>query len=150
MEKYLENLNNHYKSLTGMDLSISQLATIRTLVFSDTAIRHKIDNSLPQEYLQNALVWHDVIVLAFNYHYTITSGYRCPELNKKVGGVSTSLHQKALAVDFNVGNCSGGLMKSFFLMDLAQLLIPYKLEIKYHYMRDNMLHVELKYMKGGV
>ena len=31
---------------------------------------------------------------------TITSGVRCPKLNKKVGGVETSDHIKLLAVDF--------------------------------------------------
>ena len=31
---------------------------------------------------------------------TITSGVRCPKLNKKIGGVDTSDHIKLLAVDF--------------------------------------------------
>lgn len=29
----------------------------------------------------------------------VTSGYRCPELNKAVGGVTTSLHQSGYAAD---------------------------------------------------
>ena len=33
---------------------------------------------------------------------TITSGYRCSEVNKLVGGVSTSQHCKCQAVDFTV------------------------------------------------
>lgn len=35
---------------------------------------------------------------------TINSGYRCPELNKIVGGASTSQHVKGEAADIKTGN----------------------------------------------
>ena len=34
----------------------------------------------------------------------ITSGYRCEELNEKVGGVKTSQHVKGQAADINLGS----------------------------------------------
>ena len=34
----------------------------------------------------------------------ISSGYRCPELNKKVGGKPTSQHLKGQAADINLGS----------------------------------------------
>lgn len=34
----------------------------------------------------------------------ITSGYRCDELNKKVGGKSNSQHKKGCAADINLGS----------------------------------------------
>ena len=34
----------------------------------------------------------------------ISSGYRCDELNKKVGGVKTSQHTKGQAADINLGS----------------------------------------------
>ncbi len=34
----------------------------------------------------------------------ISSGYRCPELNKKVGGKATSQHLKGQAADINLGS----------------------------------------------
>lgn len=34
----------------------------------------------------------------------ISSGYRCDELNRKVGGVKTSQHTKGQAVDINLGS----------------------------------------------
>ena len=35
---------------------------------------------------------------------TVGSGYRCPELNRMVGGVPTSQHQKGEAADISLGN----------------------------------------------
>lgn len=37
-----------------------------------------------------------------NVPFVITSGYRCEEYNKKVGGVGESAHTKGLAVDIAV------------------------------------------------
>lgn len=37
---------------------------------------------------------------------TITSGYRCPELNKRVGGSPTSAHLKGLAADIVPDSCT--------------------------------------------
>ena len=38
----------------------------------------------------------------FNIPFIITSGYRCPELNNKVGGKDNSQHLKGQAADFIV------------------------------------------------
>lgn len=140
-----EELNKHYKSLTGIDLSESQLATIRILENSATAFRRKINNDLPVDYLENALIWHDIFVIAMSYGYTVNSGYRCPELNKLVGGVPTSLHQKALAVDFNISNGSDTLIRHRFLNDLLRFLESIHMTVKHTYVRNNMAHIELKY-----
>lgn len=139
-----EELNNYHFSLTGRNLSITEFATIEILENSSTAWRHHIENHLPCEYLQNALVWHDIFVLALNYGVTVNSGYRCPELNKKVGGVETSLHQQALAVDFNIVNLDK-VRIHLFLRDIECYLLENNMKIKYYYKRGNMLHVELKY-----
>ena len=32
---------------------------------------------------------------------SVSSGYRCPELNRAVGGAATSAHLQGLAIDFN-------------------------------------------------
>lgn len=48
---------------------------------------------------------HDVLEpfrVWYNRPININSGYRTAEHNKKVGGVSNSLHLKGLAVDFNL------------------------------------------------
>lgn len=79
---------------------------ISELVHSDTAIKSNINNMPDIASLDNML---DLIVYCLqpirdklNKPMVITSGYRCNEVNKLVGGVSNSQHCKGQAVDFTV------------------------------------------------
>lgn len=77
---------------------------IQTQNFNQSELEHStkaskkgIKNTIPNEYLQNAkelLEALQVIRDSIGKPITITSGYRCPELNKLVGGVSNSSHTK--------------------------------------------------------
>lgn len=74
---------------------------------SATADRLKIDNSLPPELLDAAtytLQRLDDIRAGYGKPIVITSGYRCPALNKVVGGKPNSQHQKAQAADLKWDN----------------------------------------------
>lgn len=76
--------------------------TISEFTKSSTAEKNHIDNSIPNVLLENALYTLkrlDDIREKYGKPIIITSGYRCPSLNKLVGGVATSYHQKALAAD---------------------------------------------------
>ena len=69
---------------------------------SSTATAKKIDNTLPAELESNAQA--TLVVLqkfrdALNQPINITSGYRCPKLNKAVKGVTNSAHLSATAAD---------------------------------------------------
>lgn len=74
---------------------------------SSTAKKKGIDN-IPSfevvehldELVNNIL---DPLRAAYGMPIRITSGYRCPELNKAVGGSSTSVHQIGYAADLQVG-----------------------------------------------
>lgn len=64
---------------------------------SSKAKRYGINNSIPNEYLQNAqelLNTLQVIRDALGKPIHITSGYRCEQLNKLVGGVPNSSHKR--------------------------------------------------------
>lgn len=82
--------------------------TIDELCASDTARRKGIDNTpnadarLRMQILIEQLL--DPIRAAWGGPITVTSGYRSPELNKKVGGVSNSQHMKGEAADITVGS----------------------------------------------
>lgn len=71
---------------------------------STTADRLKIDNSVPADLMQNiqlTAIKLESVRKVLDKPINITSGYRCPALNARVGGVSTSAHTKGLAVDFH-------------------------------------------------
>ena len=75
---------------------------------SATAERLKIDNSIPDAAKANitALVDNvlDPLREAWGKPLTVTSGYRCPALNKAVGGSRTSQHITGQAADISTGN----------------------------------------------
>lgn len=82
--------------------------TIKELTKSSCADQYKIDNTPPQESISNltALVDNvlDPLREAYGRPINVTSGYRCPELNKKVNGSKTSQHVLGQAADITVGS----------------------------------------------
>lgn len=71
---------------------------------SPTADKLDIDNSIPDESIASQIRSLAVTVLqplrsAYGKPLTINSGYRCPALNKAVGGAATSQHTKGQAAD---------------------------------------------------
>lgn len=85
------------------------------LEHSETAIRKRIDNSIPKALDENALrlaKWLQELRDKLNAHYSrdmyiiITSGFRCFALNSKLGGSKTSAHMLALAADIKVPGLS--------------------------------------------
>ena len=75
---------------------------------SETAYRHGIDNTAPEGARRNIAVLVDRVLdplrEAWGKPLTVTSGYRCPELNKIVGGAKTSHHLRGMAADISTGN----------------------------------------------
>lgn len=71
---------------------------------SSTAKARGIDNSLPNQAVRTAIKELAENILqplrdAYGSGIRITSGYRCPALNKAVGGVATSAHLTGYAAD---------------------------------------------------
>lgn len=77
--------------------------TLRELTKSDTAKRRGITNIPNKEEENNliALVENilDPLREAYGKPIIVTSGYRCEELNRLVGGSKTSQHRAGMAVD---------------------------------------------------
>lgn len=73
----------------------------------------------------------------------ITSGYRCPKVNKLVGGVNNSQHMSGCAADFHVRGFNSLMMYEVFsdiynTMEFDQLIF---------YRSKNIIHVS--YVKNG-
>lgn len=80
--------------------------TISELIYSDTATQHNINNMPEINDLDNMLkLIHyclQPIRDKLGKPMIITSGYRCPILNKLIGGAANSQHCKGQAVDFTI------------------------------------------------
>ena len=85
--------------------------TIAELTRSDTARRLGIDNKPPASAVKALTVLVDEVLdplrEAWGGPIRVNSGYRCPELNKAVGGSPSSQHQRGEAADITVGSRSG-------------------------------------------
>jgi hypothetical protein len=84
--------------------------TIAELTRSDTARRLGIDNTPPASAVKALTVLVDEVLdplrEAWGGPIRVNSGYRCPELNKAVGGTPSSQHQRGEAADITVGSRS--------------------------------------------
>lgn len=85
-------------------MNITRHFTMEEVVFSETATRRGIDNSVPPELMENVrrqAEFMEKIRYELNAPIQITSWYRCPELNAVLSNSSRkSAHMLGLACDF--------------------------------------------------
>lgn len=82
--------------------------TLQELCYSTTAQANGINNT-PNDTQRNALIALVDTVLdplrrAWGKPILVNSGYRCPALNKAVGGVASSQHLRGEAADITTGS----------------------------------------------
>lgn len=82
--------------------------TIAELCKSTTADRLGINNKCNQEHVVNLTALVDNVLDPLRTWYgkplTVSSGYRCPALNKAVKGSNTSQHMSGQAADIDTGD----------------------------------------------
>ena len=83
-------------------MKLSPHFTFEEATYSETAIRNNIDNTRVSTDILRAMqisAAHLEILREQIGVIQITSWYRCPELNKKVGGAKNSAHMSGWAID---------------------------------------------------
>lgn len=100
--------------------------TIKELSASPTAVARGIDNN-PTEQVIAALTRLTDNVLdplrqAYGFPIYVNSGYRCPALNRAVGGTSGSQHLRGEAADITTG-CSENNARLYRLLRKLELPI---------------------------
>lgn len=137
--------------------------TYEEMIHSDTADRYNIDNTPKFDQIWVRLAELAVNVLQplrdhFGEPIVVTSGYRCPAVNRAVGGSSTSFHAKGCAADIRFERKSQ--LKDSDLFKFIYRNLPYS-ELIAEGIPNGWVHVayldgelsnELKYMldKEGV
>ena len=90
-------------------MKLSKNFTLTEFEKSQTAIRQGLDNSMPEEHLENAKALCENVLQKVRDHFgpvIINSGYRGEALNKAVGGSSKSQHCKGQAADIEIHSVS--------------------------------------------
>lgn len=107
-------------------MNLSPHFSLEEYIASDTAMRLGIDNRLPDSLMEEARRTCEMMerirarlsrLVGQPVPIVITSGYRCPQLNRAIGSTDTSDHVRAMAVDFKAGRFGTAYQ-------VAQLLAP--------------------------
>ena len=86
-------------------MKLSANFSLNELTKSDTAIRHDIDNTPSMQVIDNLQDLVDNVLQPLREKFgpvVVTSGYRSPAVNTKIGGSTTSDHCLGYAADFEV------------------------------------------------
>lgn len=81
--------------------------SIKELTYSSTARKYNIENTptdVEIEHIEELINFLDGVRAAWGSALIVSAGFRCEELNEKVGGVKTSAHKTGYAVDLIPAN----------------------------------------------
>lgn len=91
-----------------MAIKLSENFTLEEMLVSSTAKKYGIDNTPNATVKANMSILCNKLLQPIRRLYgksiIITSGYRCPALNARIGGSATSQHVKGQAADINGGD----------------------------------------------
>lgn len=120
-------------------MNLSENFTLEEMTASETAVRHGIDNTPPNDVLMNLrrlALFLEEVRKAVGMPLRISSGYRSPETNAKVGGKSTSQHCRGTAADIKVK----GMTPDQVVQAIIKAKLPYDQVIREF---DSWTHVSI-------
>ena len=110
---------------TNSKMSLSPHFTLGEFTKSNYPEVYNIPSHVAIENMKRVCGWLEVLRDRYNAKYDenspiiINSGYRSPQLNKRVGGVSTSNHVTGCAVDIRCYGIEQAIRYATILMDYA-------------------------------
>lgn len=137
----------------GTKKKISEHYTIFDVVNSATAMSRKIDNRPTAQNITNATALAKNVLEKIPFPFRINCWLRNAVLNKAVGGVSTSQHQSAQAVDITPTKDKLELVYQWIKKNLVydQLILEESNNAKWIHISFNLVHnrrQSLKYKNG--
>lgn len=122
-------------------MKLSLHFTLEEAVFSSTAVRLGIDNTMPGGMLQNMMSaaeqLEEVRTLLGSRKLHVDSWYRCFELNKAVRGSSMSAHTKGWAIDFTCAEFGSPV-------EICRAIIASPLEYDQLIMEGSWVHISFE------
>lgn len=103
--------------------------SLREMTRSGTALRYGIDNTPTKEAIDRLRLLCENVLEPLRRRFgriIVTSGYRSPELNQRVGGAAASQHLRGEAADIYVSDTETAMRYARFLRDntdFDQLLV---------------------------
>lgn len=120
--------------------------TISELIKSDTAVARKIWNGANREQEDNLIALVDAVLDPLRIFYGlpihISSGFRCPTLNRAVGGVANSQHLRGEAADIDTGSIAAN-------RKLAKMIVDMNLPFDQLIDESNYAWVHVSHKKNG-
>lgn len=106
------------------DIQLTPHFMLSEFTRSSTATARHIDNTPNEEHIANLRYLCEQILEPLRQHFNtpvlISSGYRCPELNKAVGGSKTSNHMYGYAADLQIPDITTGRERFTWIKDNCQ------------------------------
>lgn len=142
-------------------MKLSKNFSLDELTASSTAIKRNIDNSASPDIIDALQELVTNVLQPVREQFgpvTITSGYRCDELNKAIGGSTTSDHSFGRAADFEVKGVDNKAVAIWITENLLykQLILEFYNDgetnsgwIHCSYDKDNNKKQKLKALKDG-
>lgn len=125
--------------------------TLQEFVNSETAKKKKIDNTPSEEikrHIEEIIPILDNLREDWGSPIIVSSGYRCPKLNKAVGGASNSSHLSGYAADLVPKNGYTDMFFQFVINWFKTLNIPFDQIIDEYSGKSHWVHIGYKHNDG--
>ena len=112
-------------------MKLSKNFTLNEMTKSQTALRRGIDNKPENDEIDNLRLLCEYVLQPVREHFakpvSINSGFRSKELNKAIGGSTTSDHCKGMAADIEIAGIDNSVIAEWIEenCDFRQLILEF-------------------------
>ncbi len=103
-------------------MNLTKNFTLHEMTKSETALRHDLDNTPSQDVISNLQALAVNVLQPIRDHYgkgvKVSSGFRHPEVNARVGGSRTSDHCRGMAADIEIPGVSNAELAEWIKANL--------------------------------